>query len=89
MKRYAKSGAIGANLSIEMYASMAKGRISDLMKYYNCMMDDYDRDGNYYLTKQDAVVRVLTEVQVKTRLSSYIDYIDSFVIVSNVGRNLF
>ena len=51
---------------------------------HNC---DYiysrDKDGNYYHT-----VEVLTEEQLKSQYSTYTDYIDNFVGVSIVRRNI-
>ena len=45
-----------------------------------------DRDSNYYLTIQDAVVGVLTEEQVKTWLSSFFEYFDTFMKGGNKSK---
>ena len=47
-----------------------------------------DNDGNCYRTVQDEVVEVLAEEQHKSRLSSYFEYINIFVGISNVRRNI-
>ena len=49
---------------------------------------DRDRDDNYYCIKKDEVMVVLTEEQVQSWLSSYFDYIDTLMRVSNVRRKL-
>ena len=53
IKRYAKTGAIGANVSVKRYASKAAEQACYLESTYNFMMDSYDRDrdGNYYHTE--------------------------------------
>ena len=53
-------------------------------KYYS-----KDKDGNIYRTEEDEVIEMLTEEQIKTWYSSYVSYIDNFMRVSNVRRNLF
>ena len=54
IKRWAKSSAIGANVSVESYASIAAERIGYLKKIYTCIMNQYnrDRDGNCYITRR-------------------------------------
>ena len=48
-----------------------------------------DRQGwQHYRTVQHEVVEVLTEEQHKSRLSYYIEYINTVVGVSNVRRNI-
>ena len=47
-----------------------------------------DRDSNYHRKVEDEVVEVLTKEQQDSRLSSYYNYVDTFVGVSNVRRNI-
>ena len=48
-----------------------------------------DRDGkNYLRIVEDEVVELLTEEQHRSRISSYIDYIDNCVGVSLLRRNI-
>ena len=63
VERYAKSAAIVANESVERYAEKDAQWIVDLEKRQTYIMAQYDRDrdGNYYVTRQDVVVGVLTK----------------------------
>ena len=91
VKKYAKSGANGANVSFKRYARNAALAIGNIEADYDYLIDTYydrDRNGNYYCIEQDEVVEVLTEEQVKTRLTSYFEYINTFIRVSNVRKNI-
>ena len=62
------------------------------MSYWFWKTCDYyyskDKDGNLYCTEEDQGMEVLTEEQLRARYSSYVSYIDNFMQVSNVRRNL-
>ena len=85
IKRYAKYGAIGANLFVERYARKVAEQIGYLEKTIIVPWITTTKTGTATTTSHS---RMLSEEQVKILLSSYINYVDTFVRVSNMRKNI-
>ena len=69
---------------VPSYAEKATSQAEQLRNQHHNLYKT-DKDGNCYRTVQDEVVE---EEQHKSRLSSYFEYINIFVGISNVRRNI-
>ena len=83
---------MGANLLAEKYTKIATEQQKNLSEWFWFDCNHYyrkDSNNRRYRTDQDEVIEVTTEEQLKTRLASYVNYIDEFMRVCNLRRNLF
>ena len=91
VERYAKSSANGANLCIQSYRKIVTEQALRMNKIFKRICDyiySRDKDSNFYRTVEDDVVEVLTEEQLKSRYSTYTNYIENFMRVRLLRRNI-